>query len=104
MKILIVEDDPDLNASIMEYLSANYVCESVNNYADALNKIDVHEYDCIVLDIMLPGGSGMQLLKYVKEERATDGVIIISAKDSLNDKLEGLQLGADDYLTKPFYL
>jgi DNA-binding response OmpR family regulator len=104
MKILIVEDDPDLNHSIIQYLSANYVCESVNNYDDALDKIDLYEYDCIVLDIMLPGGSGIQLLKYLKQERSTDGVIIISAKDSLDDKLEGLQLGADDYLTKPFYL
>ena len=81
-----------------------YVCESVNAYNTALEKIDHYTYDCIVLDIMLPGGTGLQLLKYLKDDRKTDGVIIISAKDQLEDKLTGLQLGADDYLTKPFHL
>jgi len=104
MKILIIEDEPNLNASILEYLSCSYLCESVHTYKEALEKIDVHEYDCIVLDVMLPDGSGLQLLQYLKDDRKNDGVIIISAKDGLEDKLKGLALGADDYLTKPFHL
>lgn len=89
---------------MVTYLSGSgYTCESVSNYQDALEKID-HTYDCIVLDIMLPGGSGLQLLKYLKEDRKDEGVIIISAKDALDDKMAGFELGADDYLTKPFHL
>ena len=83
---------------------AGYLCEPVFNYADAVEKIDYHDYDCIILDIMLPGGSGLELLRYLKQDGKTDGVIIISAKGALEDKIEGLQLGADDYLTKPFHL
>ncbi len=90
---------------MVSYLSGSgYVCESVFTYSAALEKIDNYAYDCIVLDIMLPGGTGLQLLKYLKEDRKTDGVIIISAKDGLEDKLSGFKLGADDYLTKPFHL
>ncbi len=104
MKILIIEDELSLNTSITQYLSSAYVCESVYTYKDALDKIDRYDYDCIVLDIMLPDGSGLKLLEYLKADRKTDGVIIVSAKDSLDDKLHGLKLGADDYLTKPFHL
>ncbi|PQJ08809.1 DNA-binding response regulator [Flavipsychrobacter stenotrophus] len=105
MKILIVEDERSLNNSMVEYLtSQGYLCESVLNYRDALQKIDLYDYDCIILDIMLPGGSGLDLLKELRTERKLDGVIIISAKNSLDDKLAGLKLGADDYLTKPFHL
>ncbi len=90
---------------MVEFLSASgYVCESVFNFNDAVEKIEVYDYDCIVLDIMLPGGSGLQILKYLKQNNKTDGVIIISAKDSLEDKIHGIELGADDYLTKPFHL
>ena len=105
MKLLIVEDEVSLNQSIVDFLSATgYLCESVFSYADAVNKIDYHDYDCIILDIMLPGGSGLELLRYLKQDGKTDAVIIISAKGALEDKIEGLQLGADDYLTKPFHL
>lgn len=105
MKILIVEDEKVLNESMVTYLSGSgYICESVSTYNDALEKIDHHTYDCIVLDIMLPGGSGLQLLKYLKEDRKDEGVIIISAKGALDDKMAGFELGADDYLTKPFHL
>ncbi len=105
MKILIVEDERPLNDSMVTYLtSQGYLCESVFNYRDALEKIDLHEYDCIVLDIMLPGGNGLDLLRELRVERKQEGVIIISAKDALDDKLIGLKLGADDYLTKPFHL
>ena len=84
--------------------SQQYLCEAVTNYHEALVKIEDFQYDCIVLDIMLPGGSGLELLKQLKAERKTDGVIIISARSELDDKILGLRLGADDYLTKPFYL
>ncbi len=84
--------------------AAGYVCESVYTYQEALIKIDYHSYDCVVLDIMLPGGSGLDILKYLKDDKKNDGVIIISAKGALEDKIEGLQLGADDYLIKPFHL
>lgn len=105
MKLLVIEDEKTLNESIVAYLTAsNHICESVTDYRAALDKIDLYDYDCIILDIMLPGGSGLQILKYLKQINKTDGVIIISAKNSLNDKIEGIQLGADDYLTKPFHL
>ncbi|MDE3144276.1 MAG: response regulator transcription factor [Bacteroidota bacterium] len=105
MKLLIIEDESSLNQSMVEFLSASgYVCEPVFNFKDAVEKIEVYDYDCIVLDIMLPGGSGLQILKYLKQNNKTDGVIIISAKDSLEDKISGIELGADDYLTKPFHL
>ena len=105
MKILIVEDEPVLNKSMVDYLSSQqYLCESVSNYHDALEKTELYQYDCIVLDIMLPGGSGLQILHALKASGKTDGVIIISAKNELDDKITGLSLGADDYLTKPFHL
>lgn len=105
MKLLIIEDEVSLNQSIVDFLTAaGYLCEPVFTYRDALEKIEYHNYDCIVLDIMLPGGSGLELLRYLKQDKKTDGVIIISAKGALEDKIEGLQIGADDYLTKPFHL
>jgi DNA-binding response OmpR family regulator len=105
LKLLIIEDEKSLNQSMVEFLSASgYICESVFNFQEATEKIELYDYDCIVLDIMLPGGSGLQILKYLKQNHKTDGVIIISAKDSLEDKISGIELGADDYLTKPFHL
>lgn len=102
---MIIEDEKGLNESMVNYLSSSgYICEAVFTYQQALEKIDHHSYDCIVLDLMLPGGNGLQLLKYLKDDKKNDGVIIISAKDQLEDKLTGLKLGADDYLTKPFHL
>ena len=84
--------------------AAGYLCESAFSYSQAINKLDHYDYDCIVLDIMLPGGSGLEVLKYLKQDKKTEGVIIISAKGALEDKITGLQIGADDYLTKPFHL
>lgn len=105
MKILIVEDQPALNRSMVDYLSSQqYVCESVRTFRDAQEKIDLYQYDCIVLDIMLPDGNGLHLLQHLKQANKLDGVIIISARDELDDKITGLKLGADDYLTKPFHL
>ena len=81
-----------------------YIVESAGDFHRAEEKINDYEYDVILLDIMLPGGSGMELLKILKESKKQAHVLIISAKDSLEDKLEGLDLGADDYITKPFHL
>lgn len=105
MKILIVEDEPDLRETIrISLLKENFVVEDAADYYSALEKVNDYDYDCILLDIMLPGGSGLDLLRELKRLRRSDSVLIISAKDSLDDKVEGLELGADDYLTKPFHL
>lgn len=105
MKVLIIEDEEALNSSIVEYLrSLDYTCESVINYRDALQKIDLYDYDCVILDIMLPDGNGLKLLQEIRAQNKADGVIIVSARNQLDDKLKGLSLGADDYLTKPFHL
>ena len=105
MKILIVEDEPSLRELIQCSLEKErYVVETASDFNSALRKIEDYDYDCILLDIMLPGGSGLDLLRELKHLRRTDSVLIISAKDSLDDKVDGLELGADDYLTKPFHL
>ena len=105
MKILIVEDEPSLREIMVQTLRREqYVVEQAADYASALDKIAGYDYDCILLDIMLPDGSGLQLLEELKRQRRQAGIIIISARDSLDDKIEGLELGADDYLPKPFHL
>lgn len=105
MKILIIEDEPELAKSIAEYLSKeNYLCEFAETYKQAIEKVEAYEYDCILLDLMLPGGSGMRVLDVIKQQNKQEGVIIISAKNAMEDKVEGLQIGADDYLAKPFHL
>lgn len=105
MKILIVEDEQNLRETIAASLrKEKFVVEVAPDYYAALNKINDYDYDCILLDIMLPGGSGLDLLRELKRLHRSDSVLIISAKDSLDDKVDGLELGADDYLTKPFHL
>nr|WP_315028538.1 response regulator transcription factor [uncultured Chryseobacterium sp.] len=105
MKILIVEDEAELAKSISEYLSEeSYLCEAASTFSEAMDKIEAFHYDCILLDIMLPDGNGLKILEELKKKNKQDGVIIISAKNALDDKIAGLQLGADDYLTKPFHL
>ena len=105
LKILIIEDEKDLSESIAAYLSGHeYTCETAAEFNCAMEKIEYNSYDCILLDITLPGGNGLKILKQIKEDNKTDGVLIISAKDSLDDKIKGLNLGADDYLSKPFHL
>ncbi|MCA9731816.1 MAG: response regulator transcription factor [Lewinellaceae bacterium] len=105
MKILIIEDEQQLAESIADYLSVeDYLCEFASTHNEAINKIGIYQYDCILLDIMLPDGNGLKILEELKKQNKQDGVIIISAKNALDDKIVGLQLGADDYLTKPFHL
>ncbi len=104
MKILIVEDEASLRELMQRYAEKErYVVETAATYREALRKIEDYEYDCILLDIMLPDGSGLDLLKELKVQHKQDNVIIISAKDSIDDKVLGLELGADDYLPKPFH-
>ena len=103
MKLLIVEDEKGLSDSIAEYLSSeDYISERAFTFDEAMSKIGVYEYDCILLDLMLPGGNGLDILREIKRLGLQSGVIIVSAKDSVSDKVEGLKIGADDYLSKPF--
>ena len=105
MKLLIVEDEKPLSDSISSYLEQeSFVCDQAESYAGALEKIEQHDYDCILLDINLQDGNGLELLKVLKYNHKGDGVLIISARNSLEDKVSGLKLGADDYLSKPFHL
>jgi len=105
MKLLIVEDEHELSDSIVSYLhQENYLCEQSFTYDEAMSRVAMYEYDCILLDLMLPGGNGLDILKKVKNTNPSTGVIIVSAKESLDDKILGLKIGADDYLAKPFHL
>lgn len=105
MKLLIIEDETELAKSIAEYLSEeSYLCEFAPTFKEAMQKIENFHYDCILLDITLPDGNGLTILEELKKQNKQDGVIIISAKNALDDKIKGLHLGADDYLTKPFHL
>jgi DNA-binding response OmpR family regulator len=105
MKILIVEDEKDLLIAISNFLTKEqYICELADSFAAASEKIGIYQYDVILLDITLPDGSGLQLIQHIKKYNIQAGVIIISAKNSLDDKISGLDLGADDYMTKPFQL
>ena len=105
MKLLIVEDEKELSDSIVSYLGKeDYLCEQAFTFDEAMLKVGVYEYDCILLDLMLPGGSGLDVLRRIKQRHPETGVIIVSAKDSLDDKVEGLKIGADDYIAKPFHL
>ncbi len=104
MKILIIEDEFEILKSIEQFLIAeNYVVETATSFATGIDKVMLYSYDCILLDISLPGGTGLQILEALKKEGVQANVIIISAKDSIDDKVAGLDLGADDYLTKPFH-
>jgi DNA-binding response OmpR family regulator len=105
MKLLIVEDEKSLSRSICEYLRIEgHLCEEAHTYKDALNKTADNIYNCIVLDIGLPDGNGLDIIRELKLNKSTDRILILSAKSSLDDKLTGLKIGADDYLTKPFHM
>jgi DNA-binding response OmpR family regulator len=105
MKLLVIEDEKALRESIGDYFAdEGSICEMAHDHASAMVKVNLYRYDCIVLDINLPDGSGLDILRHLKKERLSDGILIISARNSLDDRLTGLDLGADDYLTKPFHL
>ena len=105
MKILIVEDEKYLSDSITAYLvEEGYICETSLTYENAEEKINLYQYDCVLIDLMLPGGNGLDIIRQLKKRELNSGIIIISAKESLEDKIEGLEIGADDYLPKPFHL
>ena len=105
MKILIVEDEKYLSDSITAYLiEEGYICETSLTYNNAEEKINLYQYDCVLIDLMLPDGNGLNIIRQLKKRELNSGIIIISAKESLEDKIEGLEIGADDYLPKPFHL
>ncbi len=105
MKILLIEDEPDLRKAIKLFLhNEGYTIESADDYVKAFEKINNYNYDCILVDVTLPKGNGLDIVKQLKANNSKAGIIIISAKNSLDDKIEGLDIGADDYLPKPFHL
>ncbi len=105
MRILVVEDEPKLLKSILEFLKTeDYICDGALSYREATDHVSTYNYDCLIVDITLGDGSGLELIKILKLYKSEAGIIIISAKDSLEDKIHGLELGSDDYLTKPFHL
>lgn len=105
MKVLIIEDEQALQHSIQTYLEhQGFICEAVGDFLNGMDKVRLYQYDCVVVDIGLPYGSGLDIVKELKDVESRTGIIIISAKNALEDKLKGLELGSDDYLTKPFHL
>lgn len=105
MKLLLVEDEPMLLQSVAQYLhEEGYLVSTASTYVDAAQKINDYDYECVVVDLMLPDGQGLDLVRGLKQRKSAAGIIIVTAKDALADKLTGLELGADDYLTKPFHL
>lgn len=104
MKLLIIEDEPILLKDLGEFAGKEgYLYELAQDYSSAVEKIMLYDYDCVILDINLPDGSGFDIIQKLRKHQKSDGIIILSARDSLDDKIKGLGLGADDYLTKPFY-
>ncbi len=105
MKLLVIEDEAELSQSICAYLSGEqFICEQAFDFTSAMEKISLYEYACIIVDITLPGGNGLEIIEELKKQGKLDGVLIISAKNSIDDKVFGLKVGADDYLSKPFHL
>jgi len=105
MKILIIEDEKDMLQNMQETLvKENYLVETASDLNAAISKVGVYDYDCILLDINLPDGSGMEILNFLKENEKTEGVIIVSARNSVDDRITGLNTGADDYIAKPFHM
>ena len=105
MKILLIEDEPSLRASMQQFLeNEGNIVSSASTFQQALEKVNDYDYDCLVVDITLPDGNGLAIIQDLKKRNKSVGIIIVSAKNSLDDRLVGLDLGADDYLTKPFHL
>jgi DNA-binding response OmpR family regulator len=104
MKLLLIEDEAELQDSVAEYLrEEGFVCETASNFKESVYKLGVYDYDLVILDVTLPDGNGLELLDQLKIDHPKMGVLILSARNSLDDRLKGLDLGADDYLTKPFH-
>jgi DNA-binding response OmpR family regulator len=105
MKILIIEDEQELLATMKNYLeSEGFLCETALSYFEAEDSLSAYNYDIIVLDLTLPGGNGLDLIKIIRDKNRRAGLLIVSAKNSLDDKIKGLDMGADDYISKPFHL
>ncbi|MGL5890030.1 MAG: response regulator transcription factor [Bacteroidia bacterium] len=105
MKIMLVEDEPELRRTIGQFLyEQGYVVETAGDFRKASEKAGDYDYDCVLVDLTLPGGNGLDIIRQLKKNRSQAGIIIISAKDSTDDKITGLDIGADDYLAKPFHL
>ncbi len=105
MKVLLVEDEPALARSVIEFLKADgYICEVAPTFNKAIEKVVIYQYDCFLVDITLPDGNGLDLIVTIKQHQPNAGIIITSAKNALDDRIHGLNLGADDYLPKPFHL
>lgn len=105
MKILIIEDELELQNSLKEYLSTQgFLCETASNLDQGIYKVVSFQYECILLDLSLPDGNGLNIIQKLKEIKSKSGIIILSAKNALEDRIKGLELGADDYLSKPFHL
>ena len=105
MKILVVEDEKGLAESIVDYLSKEgFTCEVANTFWQADEKVSLYQYDCTIVDLTLPDGEGFGIIETLKKIAATTGIIIISARNTLEDKIKGLEIGSDDYMTKPFHL
>jgi two-component system response regulator ArlR len=105
MKILVIEDEPDMLENMVNSLEKEkYLVETAATFEAAMEKISLYLYDCILLDVTLPRGNGLDILKELKKQQKAEGVIIVSARNSLDDKVAGLELGADDYLAKPFHM
>ena len=105
MKILIIEDEQDLLHLMVRYLKKEgYICEEATTFKEAFRKINNYDYDCVIVDLNLPGGDGLKLISLLREDNTHTGIIIVSARDTIDDRINGLNKGADDYLTKPFNL
>lgn len=105
MNILLIEDEKDIAESVIVYLEKDgFHCEWSPNFEDGIEKINLYNYDCVLVDIMLPGGNGLDIVSELKKIKNNTGIIIISAKNSTDDRIKGLEIGSDDYLTKPFDL
>jgi len=105
LKLLIIEDEKDLSENIESYLTGEgNICESCYDLKSAMDKVAMYQYDCVLLDIGLPDGEGFTILNYLKANHKNDGVLILSARNSIDDRVMGLNNGADDYLVKPFHL
>lgn len=105
MNILIIEDEREIARAIVDFFNTEkYVTECAHDFASAMEKLGLYEYDCVVVDITLPDGNGFDIIRYIKEQGLDYGIIIVSALNSIDDKILGLDIGADDYLAKPFSL